>query len=374
MLTWQIGFAFQIVNRLRKGLDVKDKIQYESKSYRLCFVASEVIDFMIQNELASTREEAVELGQYLQTEKKLWHPATGSIHELFDDGYMLFRFASDEEKLKAELKVKSQQRKASLSKIALRLQEDLEIKDRKYRFKTYKSCFVACEAVDFMVQNGMADTREGAVAIGCRLQNDLNFWDHVCCDHTFKDEYLFFRFKSDGDDENDEEQEEGSLKKTLKSFPLSKIAAQLEAGVDVKHRRFRLKTYKSCFIASDAVEYMMQRKMVGSREEAVVLGRLLADKTNLWNHVCHEHEFKDEYLFFRFTLDDTSSKNIDDDTSIASFRTFDSSAQHSTISSRLNLSSQRLNIGSENDVVFSRKLSSSSSRSTRLGSRKAIVA
>ncbi len=41
---------------------------------------------------------------------------------------------------------------SELSKV---LKEKLDIKDRKYRFKTYKKCFVGKDCVKFLIENGV---------------------------------------------------------------------------------------------------------------------------------------------------------------------------------------------------------------------------
>lgn len=72
-------------------------------------------------------------------------------------------------------------------------------KDRKYHFKTYKDCFVGSEAVDFMVNAGMAQTRADAITLGRHMQNELGVFEHVTRDHQFADEELFFRLLSDNE-------------------------------------------------------------------------------------------------------------------------------------------------------------------------------
>ena len=75
-----------------------------------------------------------------------------------------------------------------------------KIKDRKFRLKTYKSCFVASQVVDALVENGVVETREAAVEYGQDLEDQLRLFQHVCGPgiHSFKDEYLFFRFRDLG--------------------------------------------------------------------------------------------------------------------------------------------------------------------------------
>jgi hypothetical protein len=80
-----------------------------------------------------------------------------------------------------------------LDHLAGEFKKHVEIKDRKYHLKTYKECFVGKEAVDFLVEAGHAATREDAVALGGALQQSFLF-EHVTRDHSFTDDYLFFRF------------------------------------------------------------------------------------------------------------------------------------------------------------------------------------
>lgn len=47
--------------------------------------------------------------------------------------------------------------------------------------------------VDWLIENNFCETREEAVNLGKgMLANDI--FHHVAYDHTFKDEYLFYRF------------------------------------------------------------------------------------------------------------------------------------------------------------------------------------
>ena len=80
--------------------------------------------------------------------------------------------------------------------IILKLKSGLKVKDRSYRLRTYRQCFVGSEAVDFMLENGLAETRQAAVELGVRLQTERDLFQHVVDveKHRFSDEYLFFRF------------------------------------------------------------------------------------------------------------------------------------------------------------------------------------
>jgi len=82
---------------------------------------------------------------------------------------------------------------------------------------------------------------------------------------------------------------------------LDNIAADFKKNVDVRDRTFRLKTYKQCFVGSEAVDYLVNSGQAPSREDAVELGRALqSSDVHLFEHVTRDHPFDDDYLFFRF--------------------------------------------------------------------------
>src|SRR6056300_930809 len=86
----------------------------------------------------------------------------------------------------------------ALDQIAARFKAGVEIKDRTYRISKYPSCFVGGEAVDFMIRDGLATSRDEAVQIGQYMMTELNMFEHVTRDHMFADEYLFYHFVDRG--------------------------------------------------------------------------------------------------------------------------------------------------------------------------------
>ena len=74
----------------------------------------------------------------------------------------------------------------------------------------------------------------------------------------------------------------------------------IEASVDVKDRWHMFRMFPQCFVARNLVDTVMNLKLVRSRREGVHLIRKLNQKVFCCEHVCIEHEFQDEYLFFRF--------------------------------------------------------------------------
>ena len=51
--------------------------------------------------------------------------------------------------------------------------------------------------------------------------------------------------------------------------PLDVIAAKFRAGVKVKNRKYRLVSFKQCFVGREAVDFMVENKLSRSRAEAV---------------------------------------------------------------------------------------------------------
>ncbi len=77
----------------------------------------------------------------------------------------------------------------------MRKADGLEVKDRRYRLQTYSSCFVSREAVDWMV-NRYNCQRSDALTLGQMLV-DRGIIHHVTDEHSFEDDYLFYRFYAD---------------------------------------------------------------------------------------------------------------------------------------------------------------------------------
>jgi len=71
------------------------------------------------------------------------------------------------------------------------------------------------------------------------------------------------------------------------------------SGFEVKDRVYRLKTYKQCFVGSEAVDWMMKNLRCASRADAVIIGRFL-HSANVFRHVADEHTFEDGFFFYRF--------------------------------------------------------------------------
>jgi hypothetical protein len=90
----------------------------------------------------------------------------------------------------------------------------------------------------------------------------------------------------------------------IATINLEKLAARMRnvGGLKIKDRRYLLTNYKSCFVGTEAVQWMIDTLDI-SEEEAVRLGQRLIDEKWI-HHVVDEHDFKNENLFYRFYWDE----------------------------------------------------------------------
>lgn len=71
--------------------------------------------------------------------------------------------------------------------------------------------------------------------------------------------------------------------------------------IELKDRKYKLKTYKSCFVGRDAVTWLVENNYAVNREEAVVVGNLLRTR-GVFCHVVKEHPFEDKHLFYKLQV------------------------------------------------------------------------
>jgi len=74
--------------------------------------------------------------------------------------------------------------------------EDLDIKNRRWRLRVYKKCFVGREGVNWLYKH-LQITRPQAIQVGQKLLEQGHIF-HVLKEHDFEDGYFFYRFSMDG--------------------------------------------------------------------------------------------------------------------------------------------------------------------------------
>ena len=88
---------------------------------------------------------------------------------------------------------------------------------------------------------------------------------------------------------------------------LDEVAIAFQNGVTVSKNKTRFsRVYRETFRGKDAVDFLVESGYASSREEAVSLGRRLAEEKKLFEHVYCRHQFKDANLFYHFLVHDDS--------------------------------------------------------------------
>ena len=163
------------------------------------------------------------------------------------------------------------------------------VADRRYRGKLYRDCFVASEAIDWMVSN-LGMRRATALSTGTFLWRTGRL-HHVLRQAAFDDGLFFFRF--------------GLSRASAARVDLAEIEREmrLATGVPIGDRSYLGKTYPRSFVGSEAVEWLIRRYRL-TRGEAEAVGQSLVD-LGVIHHVVDEHGFLDEGFYYRFRSDET---------------------------------------------------------------------
>lgn len=91
---------------------------------------------------------------------------------------------------------------------------------------------------------------------------------------------------------------------TIDGFPQLYVALRQSTDL-VKDRRWHLRTFPKTFVGEDMVSWLALQCSV-SRNEAVAIGERML-QAEVFHHVCRDHPFKDEHLFYRFAEDSPDS-------------------------------------------------------------------
>jgi hypothetical protein len=107
---------------------------------------------------------------------------------------------------------------------------------------------------------------------------------------------------------NKEEEEE--LKKDKEIEDLIELMKDPKKGIEIKDRWWHLKLYKTCFVGSEFVSWLIKNKKVKDKEEAVEFGQYLMD-IYVFKHVCSSEPFLDGEYFYRLQSD-VKSKTLNE--------------------------------------------------------------
>lgn len=173
-----------------------------------------------------------------------------------------------------------------------RMQEPggIAVEDRYYRGRTYRQCFVASDALDWLVARfGM---RRATALRTCNFLWRTGRIHHVLRDAPFDDGLLYFRFSGRRAD--------------LDRVHLGEVEAAMRSagGVPIAERTYLAKTYPRCFVGAEAVDWLMKRYRLTLGAAEAIGQRLL--ELGVFHHVVDEHGFVAGKFFYRFRADEVA--------------------------------------------------------------------
>jgi hypothetical protein len=192
------------------------------------------------------------------------------------------------------------------------------VHDRRYHLRSFPSCFVGSEFVDFILAQKFEDvqTREEAIVLA-EMAFELDLFEHVAQDHSFVDEGLFYRFVEPRGSSGvaiSVHRPDGSQVDARVVLPpaAERLYRDAKASVAITDRTYKGKVYRHTFIASELVDFLVAvtspvNPLPGAaaggpctRAEAVAFCELLRKAGNIRHCVDFGKKFHDDFLFFRF--------------------------------------------------------------------------
>ncbi|CAB9525103.1 DEP [Seminavis robusta] len=306
----------EVAVAFRNIVDVRDRRKSIVK-HKNCFVGKEAVDSLVFSGLASSREEAVQIGRAMVKDMHLFKTVNDDLE--FDDDDRLYRFvdlddywssSEEEEDPESVIFPSILEEGPHLGDKAHQFREAVTTKDCVYRTQFHKAVFIGAEAVDNLVYTGVAATRWEAVQLGRKLAREYGLFCHVTDDHDFQDDYLFYRYNKDADESktNSHFFELNSIAEnsetTHQEDSRNELADKADAFriyVDVRNRKYLLQTLKDVFVGSEAVDSLVFAGVASSRTEAVELGRTLMKELRLFAAVRGDDKFSDKrHSYYRF--------------------------------------------------------------------------
>uniref|UniRef100_A0A8C9IFL9 DEP domain-containing mTOR-interacting protein n=1 Tax=Piliocolobus tephrosceles TaxID=591936 RepID=A0A8C9IFL9_9PRIM len=180
----------QLRLRLHEEKVIKDR-RHHLKTYPNCFVAKELIDWLIEHKEASDRETAIKLMQKLADRGIIHHVCDE--HKEFKDVKLFYRFRKDDGTFPLDNEVKAFMRGQRLYE-KLMSPENTLLQPREEEGVKYERTFMASEFLDWLVQEGEATTRKEAEQLCHRLM-EHGIIQHVSNKHPFVDSNLLYQFR-----------------------------------------------------------------------------------------------------------------------------------------------------------------------------------
>ncbi|XP_060777710.1 DEP domain-containing mTOR-interacting protein isoform X1 [Neoarius graeffei] len=180
----------QLRLRLHEGKVIKDR-RHHLRTYPNCFVAKELIDWLIEHKEASDRDMAIKIMQKLLDQSIIHHVCDE--HKEFKDMKLFYRFRKDDGTFPLDSEAKVFMRGQRIYEKLMNAENNL-LKTREEEGIPHERTLVASEFIDWLLQEGEMATREEAEQLGRRLL-EHGIIQHVTNKHHFADGDLLFQFR-----------------------------------------------------------------------------------------------------------------------------------------------------------------------------------
>ncbi|XP_048849979.1 DEP domain-containing mTOR-interacting protein-like [Brienomyrus brachyistius] len=175
---------------LHEGKVIKDR-RHHLRTYPNCFVAKELIDWLIEHKEAPDRATAIRIMQKLLDQSIIHHVCDE--HMEFKDMKLFYRFRIDDGTFPMDNEAKVFMRGQRIYE-KLMSTDNGPMQTRHEGGRDYDRTLVASEFVDWLLQEGEVATREEAEQLGQRLL-EHGILQHVTNQSPFVDGQLLFQFR-----------------------------------------------------------------------------------------------------------------------------------------------------------------------------------
>ncbi|XP_063819568.1 DEP domain-containing mTOR-interacting protein-like isoform X2 [Pseudophryne corroboree] len=179
----------QLRLRLHNAKLIKDRCHH-TFTYPNCFVAKELVDWLIEHKEASERETAVSIMQTFFECSVIHHVCDE--HAVFKDAKLFYRFRNDDGTLFPSRQMKIVIRSKRLYEMMIS-QEDPILQLREQGSERYLRTFRGSEMLDWLVKHGQVAKREDGERL-CKAMLEYGIIQHVTGRHYFSDSDLLFQF------------------------------------------------------------------------------------------------------------------------------------------------------------------------------------
>uniref|UniRef100_A0A3Q3NFJ8 Si:dkeyp-97e7.9 n=1 Tax=Mastacembelus armatus TaxID=205130 RepID=A0A3Q3NFJ8_9TELE len=179
----------QLRLKLHDGKLIKDR-RYHLRTYPNCFVAHELIDWLVSHKEAPDRAAAVHLMQHLMDHNIVHHACDK--RPVFKDAKLLYRFRKDDGTFPFNTEVKIFMRGQRLYEHLIGDNNSI-LQLREEHGVAYQRSFPGYQLIDWLLQNGEVESRRRGLEL-CRALQEHGIIQHVAKKHDFFDGGLLYQF------------------------------------------------------------------------------------------------------------------------------------------------------------------------------------